>query len=446
MAMVYVAFVEMLLEQGMGAALVQREDLRSEHLDAAFWMILGASGALVAASVGLSGWWAGLNRLPELEAVIDGLSIIVPLHGLVVVQRAMLQREMDFRALALRTNASVALGGAVGVGMAVTGWGVWALVAQQVVSAASLLILLWWLSAWRPRLAFSREAAGSLIGFSTATLIGRVGVFAANRSDALLMGLFFGPAAVGLYRLADRLMNLWVSLAARSVQVVALPEFSRLQTQPDALRASVLRCLRTSAALSFPPLAVVAAGSTELTGLLGERWLASAEPLTLLCIAGMVLAVTQINAPLLQSIGRPRSLAVLIWATAIPFAAAFSAVGLALGDEPAETQARGIALARVGLMLGAFLPLHTVITHRAAGAPASLLLRQVLPALAAAAVGAAAVILLRGVLLPLPGLPRLAALFPLAAGAAAASGALLLLDPPLRARLRAFLPKDRPAA
>ncbi len=446
MAMVYVAFVEMLLEQGIGAALVQRKDLHTEHLDAAFWMIIAASGVLVGSSLAFSGWWAGVNQLPELERVIDVLTIIVPLHGLTVVQRAMLQREMDFRALALRTNASVAFGGAVGVGLALSGFGVWALVAQQIASVGSLMLLLWWLSAWRPRLRFPREAARSLIGFSTATLVGRLGVFASNRSDALLMGLFFGPVAVGLYRLADRLMNLWVSLAARSVQAVALPEFSKLQTQPDALRATLLRRLHTSATLSFPPLAVVAAGATEVTLLLGERWLDSAEALRLLCGAGMVLSLTQINAPLLQAIGRPRALAALIWVTAVPFAVAFTGAGLLLGDEPADSQARGIALARFGLMVGAFLPLHTWIARRASGAPALELLRQVLPAAAAAGAGAAAVLVLRGLPWPLPDLPRLGALLPLAGGAAMAAAATLLLEPPLRTRLRGLLPRAGPAA
>ena len=432
-AMVYISFVTMLLEQGMSVAIVQRDELRNDHLDTAFWMILAASAVLMSGSIALADWWGELNSAPELGLVITVLSVTVPITGLSVVQRALLQRDLDMRSLALRTNASVAFGGVVGIGLAVSGYGVWALVAQRVGTSASALLLLWGISRWRPRFDVTRSAAGDLIGFSVATLVGRLGVFASNRSDALLMGLFFGPAAVGLYRLAERLMRVWVSLASRSIQFVALPEFSRLQDELGKLRASVLGRLRTSATFSFPPLAVVAAGSHEVTRLLGAQWEPAAAPLTLLCGSGMVLSLTQIVAPLLQALGRPQALAMLIWATAVPFTAAFLAAGLYLEGADAAAQAHGIAMTRLSLLVLFALPVHLVIACRLLETGPFEFVRQLGPALAASLVGVAVVLLLRASPLDLDG--RWLGLVVLAVAGGVAVAVLLTLDAPLRKQL-----------
>jgi PST family polysaccharide transporter len=165
---------------------------------------------------------------------------------------------MNFRAFAIRTAVAVTLGGSLGLALALRGFGARALVAQQLATTAVGLGLYWVLSGWRPRLRFSPRAARDLLGFSTGTLIGRLGMFVNRRADALLMGLFFGPTAVGLYRLAD----------------------PRHQDQPDRLRESFVRCVWISACLALPPLGVLAAGAPELAGLLGARWRDAAPALS----------------------------------------------------------------------------------------------------------------------------------------------------------------------
>ncbi len=106
MATVYVLFVQMLLQQGTIPALIQRKDLRPEQLDSAFWMVLVTSGVLTVLSVALSGWLASVNRLPDLQAVISILSVLILVKGLIVVQEAWLRRQMNFRPLAIRTTVS----------------------------------------------------------------------------------------------------------------------------------------------------------------------------------------------------------------------------------------------------------------------------------------------------------------------------------------------------
>ena len=237
MATAYVLFIEMLVVQGMPAAIIQRKDLTPAQLDSVFWMVLAAGGGLALGSVALSGWWASVNQLPELAAVIRVLSLLVIIRGLTVVQQALLQRRMDFRGLAVINSGAAAIGGGIGVVLALNGAGVWALVAQQLIDAASGSAMMWMRGRWRPRLRFSWRDARPILGFSGSVFASHAGVYAATQSDALLMGVFFGPVAVGLYRLADRAVRVLLEVSTRSIQIVALPHLSALQDDRARLRA-----------------------------------------------------------------------------------------------------------------------------------------------------------------------------------------------------------------
>src|SRR4051794_22827201 len=156
MAALYVAFIQMFLEMGLGAALVQREDLEPEHCDSVFWLTLLMSLLLMGLSVALSGWWANVNNTPKLANVIIVLSAILPIQGLTVVQESLLKRQMNFKSLAIRTHIATLLGACTSVTLVlVFNWGVWALVAEDVLAATLELALLWRLGTWRPRMRVS---------------------------------------------------------------------------------------------------------------------------------------------------------------------------------------------------------------------------------------------------------------------------------------------------
>ena len=105
LALIYIALVQLLNEGGIQTAIVQREKLEGEHLDSAFWMNLALCLVLAAISFLLAGWWARVNDVPELEDVVKVLSILLVVQGLTIVPLAIFQREMRFKALAIRETA-----------------------------------------------------------------------------------------------------------------------------------------------------------------------------------------------------------------------------------------------------------------------------------------------------------------------------------------------------
>ena len=346
MAMIYIAFVQMLLNQGLYAAIIQRQHLQPEHLDSVFWLGQASSLVLVGLSVGLSGWWAGLNHLPQLARVISVLSLTIPIEGLAMVQRAVLQREMDFRSLAIRSNGAIMAGGVMGLAMAFKGYGVWALVGQRLTEDTASLALLWTVGHWRPRWRFSLGRVRELLGFSTASFAGKLGTFVNQQSSALLIGLYFGPLVVGLYRLAERMMSLVLDVASSSLQVVSFSEFSRLQDKPSELRRSVLSCLRLSSIVTLPAMAGLAAVSGAFMGVLGSKWVPAADALKILCVLGMALAFTNFTGPLLSALSKPQVVAMVVWGFNVINVITMVGVAMLLAHASPNGQVLGIASTR----------------------------------------------------------------------------------------------------
>jgi O-antigen/teichoic acid export membrane protein len=444
LAIIYIAFIQLFLDQGISQTIIQRADLEDEHLDSAFWMNLAWSVLLVGVSIVISHWWARATGTQELELVIDVLSVTILLQALTVVQQALLRREMKFKRLALRSNVAAVVGGIAALVFALEGAGIWSLVAQRIVTAVVALVLLWVVAAWTPRFSFSTKHARHLLGFSVHTFAGNVAVFTNRRVDALMVGLFFGPAAVGLYRLADRLVESLLQIGTYPVQMFALSHFSRLQHQREALRQAIHSCMRLTMLLTVPLMLVVFACSNYIVEALGPQWEPAGNVLKLLAIVGIGKTVIAFTAALLIAVSKPQWRAIMQWALAAVSAAVFAGAALMLRGASTNDQVLGMATSRVALFLAIFLPVNIIIIMRTTGLSLTSILGSLKSPLVAglAAIGAVLAIEKTGALPALGSYERLALAG--AVASIAAMGTLLLIDRGLRARALAFLrPKWR---
>jgi PST family polysaccharide transporter len=363
-AMAYILFLQMFLDQGFLAALIQRPNLEAGHLDAVFWTDLALSLLLVSVSLAFGGWWGAENHSPEAGKVIAALSICIPIEGLAAVQGAILKRQMDFKALSIRANVAALAGGAVGIAMALAGFKVWSLVGQQIARDLTSLVLLWKLSAWRPRAKFSLKHLKDLTGFSIWNFTAQLGIFVEAQSSSVLLGFLFGPVAVGLYRIADRLTSSIVSMATTSIQSVSLPEFARLQNRPAELKKSVLNCIRLSSIVTLPGLSILAAASHSVMNVLGPQWAPATNATRLLCILGMCSVWVYFTGPLLQALSRTRQLAALEWARLTLGSLLIVGAGIWAHNSPVERQITAIALARLILFACLVTPVFLGILMR----------------------------------------------------------------------------------
>jgi O-antigen/teichoic acid export membrane protein len=431
-AMIYIAFFQMFLDQGLMAALIQKKNLERGHLDAVFWVDIALSLFLVGLSVLLSGWWAARNHAPELGKIICVLSFCIPIEALDVVQSAILRRDMNFKGLSIRSNFAALLGGIVGIGMALAGFGIWALVGQQLAKDSIALVALWRLSEWRPRFEFCWRHLVDLTGFSIWTFVAQLANFADMQFASVLLGLFLGPVAVGLYRLADRLVGSVVSMATSSIQAVSLPEFSRNQDNPEQLRRSALSCIRLSSVVTLPVLAGLAAVSRPLMTVLGTKWIPASRVLEILSVMGGGAVFIYFTGPMMQALSKTRRIAALEWCRTITGLAILVAVALSVQHGSLPRQLVGIALARSGTVGLLVAPVFVYVLMRLCKISLLDLGRTIMPAAMASMSVVASVLLLHASGLCGALRPSVCLLAEVASGGAAGLFTVLAFDPQIR--------------
>jgi teichuronic acid exporter len=430
-ATTYVAFLQLLTTQGLQPALIQRQDLRPAHPDAAFWMILTASGVLALVTVPVSAWWADVNHTPELRGVVIALTLLLPIQSVKLVQEALLRRELNFRPLAVRTNVSVLVGGMVGIVAAFVLRDVWALVAQQAATVVLDVAILWRMSPWRPGLRFERRAARDLVSYTAGSSLASLGVFASARADVLVTGLFFGAVGAGIYRFASRLVDTAINVTVTSLHGASLPELARFQDDPRKFADRLVVVMRASALLSLPALGVLAGVAEPLMEVVGDRWEAAAAPLMVLCIMAGARALMMFIGPMLQALGRVGQLATLSWLSAALSVVAFVVAGLLLRDASLRHQVLAMSWSRAVLYGVVFMAINIVVLRRNTQVRVSSLAVSVLPSLAAGQAGLlAAGLTARAVRDLVPDTVRLAAAG--GAGAAVAAVVLWAADPMVR--------------
>jgi len=293
LAMVFIDGSGILLNQGLTAALVQREQLTQSHKSSAFMANLFTAFVLVVAlhlAAGPISAWLGN---PELERLLRWLSIGFVFTGLASVQEAHLRREFRFRALAVRTLISRTAGAILGVVLALRGHGAWSLVFMYLANQGVGALVLWFASPWRPSLRFSWASYKELFDFGLKML----GVEALNimkdRGTDLVVGSMLGETALGFYSLGRTLVGGIFALVNGTIRPVVWTAMSRLQDNRQKLVSAVEESTQLTAAVVLPVGAgLLLAAPTLVAVLYGDRWLPALPVMYGLAVSPMFMTVS----------------------------------------------------------------------------------------------------------------------------------------------------------
>lgn len=306
MASVAISFLQIFLDQGFAEAIVQREEVETKHLDTAFWISFSISIFLAAVTIVVAGIIAALFEEPQLVPILRVLSLSFLCSGLNSVQTALLQRQLRFKVLAMRTVIGNLFGGIVGVAMALMGFGVWSLVIKQLVDSFSSVPLLWFSSKWRPGTQVSLNHFYELFSFG----INVTGIsflnFLNRRADDLLIGYYLGSVALGYYSVAYRLLLLVIQVVTSVISQVTLPTFSKLQAEPERIRRAFYKVTQYTSLVSFPIFFGMAVLAPEfIVGVFGEQWLPSIPVMQILAFMGVLQSVQIFNGRVIVAMGKP---------------------------------------------------------------------------------------------------------------------------------------------
>ena len=205
MAGAWLAVLNTFCETGFGAALIQRDQVRGEHLSSTFAVNLAMGAVLTLLGIVLSYPAARFFSTPDLQPVMAVLSLAFLMRAFGLTQVALAQRELRFRALALRDVSANVLGGSAGLALALAGYGVWSLVGMTLVNGLVATVMVWRLGRWRPRLSeISRGAVAELWPYSSRILGFNLFKAFAQNVDRMIIGRLLGVHALGVYSFASR--------------------------------------------------------------------------------------------------------------------------------------------------------------------------------------------------------------------------------------------------
>jgi O-antigen/teichoic acid export membrane protein len=301
---VYLAFVGMFVDQGIGMALIQRQDLKPEHKDTAFWFNMSCAAILCMGTMALAYPVSVLFKEPRLVPLLRCSSLGLVIGASSGIHTTLFTRAMDFRQIVLRDLIANAAGGAVGVGMALAGCGVWSLVGQQLVGTTTGAIFLWSLSSYRPSLRFSLTHLRELFSFSVPVLASSYLWYFSTSLDQIIIGRFAGMHALGLYSIAGKIPNLANMATQQPLANVSLPSLSRLQDDHSKMRQAVSQGMELNAVISFAIFAGLALVAPELVPLLfGVKWAAAIAACSFLSLNALVNALQVFIYPILMATG-----------------------------------------------------------------------------------------------------------------------------------------------
>jgi O-antigen/teichoic acid export membrane protein len=296
---------------GFGLALVQRKEIHDDHVSSLFVSNLVMFFAL-----------AGLLNLaaPCIGALFDS-----PLTGRVVgadalvfltapfssVSRVLMQRRMDFKNPTLGNITDHFVSATTAVVLALMGCGVWSLVGGHLLGTLAGTIMLVSKSGWRPRLCYRHSAMKDLYAFGAGIFVKNLLIYGADKIDYFIIGKVLGPAALGFYEKAFNLMDLAVKELSTKMSMMLFSAFSKIQDDQQKIRKAYSKVIMTLSLLCFPVFSgLILVAPTFVTVVFGEKWLPSALPLQILCIAGIFRMHLQVTSTIVNALGK---VAVEIW-------------------------------------------------------------------------------------------------------------------------------------
>lgn len=311
MALTVMNLAYVLNNMGISTSIIRLKDL-SERLKATlYWCSLGIAVAIALALVAAAYPIAIAYKQPQLTAIVCALSLTFPITALSVIHQALLERDSNFKQIAVVETSSTVGGLIIALICAWSGLGVWSLVMQMLGTAVLTALQLNVVCKWRPRFIFDREELRTVLGFSAEYSLFQFIVYFERNADSMIIGRMLGSAVLGVYSMAYKVMLFPLQNISNVASRAVFPALSRLQHSPQEMGALFLRSTSAISLITAPMMAgmfFLRVPFVELT--FGHRWAEVADVLKWLAAVGFIQTMTYSTGPVFVVLGRSR---LLLW-------------------------------------------------------------------------------------------------------------------------------------
>ena len=242
---------------------------------------------------------------PLLDTVLKVNSLVLFIGAFNSVQIAYASRLFLFKQLFKSNIIAALLSGFIGIGLAVGGYGVWALVSQQLSYQLFVVLTLLFLVDWKPRLLFSMESVRQTMGFGSKILGANIIDRLYHNLENIIIGKNFSSATLAFFDRGKRFPLVLIDNIDGSIQSVMFPAYSKLQDNPDELRETLRKAVRMSSFVSFSAMTILFVIAPQLIGLfLGKKWMDAVPFLQFYCIICMLFPLQTANLQAFNAVGK----------------------------------------------------------------------------------------------------------------------------------------------
>ena len=277
--------LQVFVDSGMANSLIQKKDTDDLDYSSVFYfnlvfcLVLYLGLFLAAPMIGR------IYRDESLVPVIRVLGLTIVVSGVKNVQQAYVAKTMQFRRFFFATLGGTIFSAIVGITLAYLGYGVWALVFQQLINVTVNTAILWLTVGWRPKRVFSWERLRGLISYGWKLLVSQLLDTAYLKLYQFIIGLRYSTDDLAFFNRGDQFPNLIMENTNASLDSVLLPVLSSEQDKLERVREMTRRAIRISTFVLMPLMAGLAACAEPMIRfLLTDKWVPCVPYLRLFCL------------------------------------------------------------------------------------------------------------------------------------------------------------------
>ena len=302
---VFTSILQVFVDSGLGSALIQKKDADDLDFSTVFYVNVSFCLVLYALMFFCAPLIASFYNDPELTPLIRVLSLTLVISGVKNVQHAYVSRNMLFKRFFFATLGGTIGAAVVGIVMAYSGFGVWALIAQMLFNTLVDTIILWITVKWRPKKMFSFKRLKVLFSFGWKLLVSALLETVYTEIRQLIIGKKYTKEDLSFYNQGNKYPYLLVSNINVSIDSVLLPSMSNVQDDVKQLKSMTRRAIKTSSYLLMPLMCGFAVCADSIISiLLKDKWLPCVPFLRIFCITYAFYPIHTSNLNALKAMGR----------------------------------------------------------------------------------------------------------------------------------------------
>lgn len=302
---IFIVIANVFVQSGFSTVLVQKRHADELDFSSVCYFELAMSAVMYVLLYLSAPVIAGFYEIDHLTEIVRVLAVVLFPGAVISVQTSYVSRNMEFRGLFLSTLTASIISGAISVAMAYLGFGVWAMVWQQITYYLALMITLFFTVTWRPKLCFALSGVKEMFSFGWKLLCASLLDNVFNNLYGLLIGKIYNEELLGSYNRGEQFPKLIATNLGAAIQAVLLPAFAEKQENREQVHQMMRRAIQLSSFAVIPMLlGMFAVADTLVLALLGEKWMICVPFLRIMCISYCFWPIHIANLQAINAVGR----------------------------------------------------------------------------------------------------------------------------------------------